>query len=247
MRFGDEGEREYGTVSVSRIASREDIARYIVRAERQSGGWLCYADDVAASGDFFEILLALTELSCSERLCIAEELPWLCGEREFEERAESFFRSAVYGGELSVMLCTYRSVREVEEAFELMHKSFCRLEQEGREISGYLARGVMIDSPIALLEMQRLPRVDFLCLDFDRLCERLLGFPVEELARDERMTETLCGFWEEIQKVCFLHSKVELRALSSRLFSSELFCDWADFMGIREIYVPKQSANEKNT
>ena len=245
--FDDDEDKEYRAVHVSRIVDRGDIARYIVRGKRQSGGWLCYGDDVAATGDFFEVLLALTELSCSERLCIAEELPWLCGEREFEERAESFFRSAVYGGELSVMLCGYRSAREVEEAFELMHKRFCRLEEEGREVSTYLARGVMIDSPISLLDLHRLPRVDFLCFDFDRLCELLSGLPAEEAARDGETRETLCRFWEERRRACFLHSKIELRALSRRLFSSELFYDWINFMEIREIYAPKQIADQKNT
>ena len=232
---------------VSCIADRGDIARYLVRGRRQSKGWLCDAEDVAASGDFFEVLLALTELCCTERLCIAEPLPWRCGKGEFEERAEALFRSAVYGGELSVMLYGYRSACEVEDAFELMHKSFCRLEEQGREVSGYLARGVLIDSPIALFEMQSLPKTDFICLDFDRLCESLLGYRADVIANDGTLVNTLCGFWEDRKHACFLHRRTELRALSKRLYQSELFFDWAKFMEIREIYIPKQSAEQKNT
>ena len=236
MEFDEQGEGAF----VSYAADRADIARYLVRGRRHSGGWLCDAEDVAAAGDFFEVLLALTELSCTERLCIAEPLPWMCEKEEFEERAESLFRSAVYGGELSVMLYGYRSVREIEEAFELMHKSFCRLEEQGREASGYLARGIMIDSPIALLEARCLPRVDFICFDFDLLCERLLGYPAEMITADEVLRETLCGFWEEMRHTSFLNQKTELRALSKKLFSNEFFFDWAKFMGIHEIYLPKQ-------
>ena len=173
IEFGEKCEKEYGGARISLVADKGDIARYLVRGRRQSGGWLCNADDVSASGDFFEVLLALTELCCTERLCIAESLPWACGKEAFEERSESLFRAAVYGGELSVMLYGYRSPREAEEAFNIMHKSFCRLEEEGREVSGYLTRGVMIDSPIALLDIQNLPRVDFVCFDFDRLKEIL--------------------------------------------------------------------------
>ncbi len=243
--------REFGARAngcrVSRIADRSDIAHYLVCGKRQSGGWLCDADDVAASGDFFEVLLALTELNCTDRLCITEMLPWRCGSEEFEERAESLFRAAVYGGELSVMLCGHRSACDVAEAFELMNKSFCRLEEQGREASGYLLRGVMINSPMALLEAKYLPRVDFVCFDFEALCERLLGYPSDIIAEDVVLCETLCRFWEECRRECFAHTKTELRAISGGLFSSKLFEDWAEFMEIREIYTPKQATEQKNT
>lgn len=247
IEFGEKCEKEYGGARISLVADKGDIARYLVRGRRQSGGWLCNADDVSASGDFFEVLLALTELCCTERLCIAESLPWACGKEAFEERSESLFRAAVYGGELSVMLYGYRSPREAEEAFNIMHKSFCRLEEEGREVSGYLTRGVMIDSPIALLDIQNLPRVDFICFDFDRLSEGLLGHPVDVILNDRELTETLCRFWEDIRRTCFVHQKTEARAISEGLFSSKLFSDWVKFMDIREIYTTKQSVEQKNT
>ena len=54
-----------------------------------------------------------------------------------EKQVEALFRAAIYGN-ISLILggvCSYRAARR---AFELLHGSFCRLSEEGREFNGYI-------------------------------------------------------------------------------------------------------------
>ena len=228
------------------IGDRSVIKDCLHCNSRDGAGLLCGADDISSVGDFFEAILSLAESPSGGALCIRLSVPSRDDEDAFCERIDVLFRSAVYG-ELSVMLEGYRSIADIERAIRLMYKSYCRLEDEGREINAALARGLMIDSPIWLIERRNLPRVDFLCFDFDRLCGSLLGISPVEAVCDPSAVETLCKFWEDYRRANQLHERAELRAKSDRLFESELFSDWVEFMGISEIYLPKGRSLQKNT
>ncbi len=228
------------------IGNRALINDCLHRNLYDGGGLLCRADDIAAIGDFFDITLALTESISSGELCVRISAPDKEGADVFCDRIDVLFRSAVYG-ELSVMLDDYRSIADIERAVKLMYKSYCRLEDEGREVNAALARGLMIDSPIWLIERRNLPRVDFLCFDFDKLCAALLGISTEEAICDPSAVETLCKFWEDYRRANQSHERAELRAKSERSFESKLFWDWVEFMGIREIYLPGGCSVQKNT
>lgn len=212
----------------------------------RDGGMLCDADDISGAGDFFETVISLAESTSGGGLCVRLSVPRSESEDAFCERIDVLFRSAVYG-ELSVALDGYRSIADVERAVRLMYKSYCRLEDEGREVNAALARGLMIDSPIWLLERRNLPRIDFLCFDFDKLCAGLLGISPQEAVCDPSAVATLCKFWEDYRRSNQSHERAELRAKSERLFESELFSDWAEFMEISEIYLPKGGLLQKNT
>ena len=210
---------------------------------------LCNAEKMASGGDFYERMLFLAENFCAEPLCIELNAADPLKESRLCERAEAIFRAAVYG-EVSVLMSEYRSVRELECAFEIMHKSFCRLCEEGREVNGQVARGILISSPVWLYKSLLLPRADFICFDFDLLCERLLGVDSSQIESSDSATETLCRVWEEYRSVCLPHDKYEkkdLRAKSRSLFGGKLFRDWVEFMGIGEIYLPKGAIAQKNT
>ena len=229
---------------VSRIADRE-MFRAFLAGKELTGGWLCDAETISREGDFFDLSLTLSERLCAERLCISLAVPNGRMEESFSERAEALFCAAVFG-ELSVMLRGYASPLSLEKAIRLMHKSFCKLESEGREVSGYLVKGILIDSPMQLLLWQDMPRTDFVCFDFDLLCERLLGCCADEVEGSPEHLDVLCKFWENFKKSYACRGKIELRAKSDRLFSGKLFLDWAEFMGVGEIYVPNKLHEQKN-
>lgn len=233
-------------VKESVIGDRSVIEDRLHCNSRDGGGMLCDADDISAAGDFFESAMSLAESTSEGGLCIRLSASRRESEDAFCERIDALFRSAVYG-ELSVALEGYRSIADVERAVRLMYKSYCRLEDEGREVNSALARGLMIDSPIWLLERRNLPRIDFLCFDFDKLCAGLLGISPQEAVRDPSAVATLCKFWEDYRRSNQSHERAELRAKSERLFKSELFSDWAEFMEISEIYLPKGGLLQKNT
>ena len=210
---------------------------------------LCNADEMARGADFYERMLFLAENCCTEPICIELNAAKDLSDGRICERAEAIFRAAVYG-EVSVLMGTYRSVCELESAFEMMHKSFCRLCEEGREVNGQVARGILISSPVWLYEAHSLPRADFVCFDFDLLCERLLGIDCSEIERSEEAKKTLCRVWESYRRAFAPHEKyekIDLRAKSQSLFKSELFCDWVEFMGIGEIYLPEGAIAQKNS
>lgn len=215
-----------------------DLDLYRFRTDR---GLLCGAEDIEYRGDFFELALALAEGSSQGGLCIGLPTAILENDEVFCERADAIFRAAVYG-ELSVMLEGYLSLEDIERSFRLMNKSYCRLEGEGREINGYLARGVMIETPLQLWNTKSLPRLDFLCFDFDALCKNLLG---ERVALDARGQSALCEFWSEYRYSGQMQEKTALRAKSSALFENKFFFEWVDFMGVDEIYLPYGRSPQK--
>lgn len=245
-RLGSDERLTVRGVKESVIGDRSVIEDRLHRNSCDGGGLLCDADDISEAGDFFETAMSLAESASDGGLCIRLGVPWRESEDAFCERIDVLFRSAVYG-ELSVALEGYRSIADVEHAVRLMYKSYCRLEDEGREVNAALARGLIIDSPIWLLERRNLPRIDFLCFDFDRLCAGLLGISPQEAVRDPSAVATLCKFWEDYRRANQSHERAELRAKSERLFESELFSDWVEFMEISEIYLPKRGLLQKNT
>ena len=198
-------------------------------------GLLCSARQLETRGDLLDMMLSLTESMPSGELCIGIDIAKDEKDESFCERADAVFRAAVYG-KLSVMLERFLSPGDVERSFHLMNQSFCRLEASGREINGYLARGVMIDRPIGLFARKLLSRVDFICFDFDALCSGLVGSNGDI---DKRAESALCKFWSEYKHSSELHEKTELRARSDALFKSKFFSEWVDFMGVGEIYLPR--------
>ncbi|MBP3370353.1 MAG: hypothetical protein J6L85_06335 [Clostridia bacterium] len=244
-RYKEDGEDAFG-IKRSVTSSAQELSEYLSGGRRDSGGILCRAEDIAAKGDFFEGALALTEMSPSGSLCVRVSVPDTDGEDSFCERIDVLFRSAVYG-EVSVMLEGYRSAADIERAVRLMYKSYCRLENEGREINTHLARGLMVDSPIWLTGQSDLSGFDFLCSDFDRLCGLLLGVSPIDALRDRELAGTLCRFWENYRRTHQFHGRTELRAKSDLLFDSKIFIDWVDFMEIGEVYLPARALAQKNT
>lgn len=199
-------------------------------------GALCFADDIAKSGDFFEEIMSIAEKMCSYSLCISLRSAYKLGIDKFDEYIDAIFRAAVYG-DVSVMLSGCTCAADIEYSNKIMSKTFCRLMGEGKEIDGYLARGIFVDSPIWLCGCELTDRADFLCFDFSNLSRRLLGTETPgELSDGEN--ETLCRFWENYRATHRFGVQSELRAFGGDMGKTKIFRDWVEFMDIKEVYLP---------
>lgn len=221
-----------------RGVKRSRFYRDISCIYEDSGGALCECGDIQRRGELFEGAAALAEALCTSSLTVLLNIPKDRSE-EAEERfcdsAEALFRAAVYGN-MSLLLGGICSQREAGRAFELLHRCFCRLLEEGREFNGYIARGIFISSPVLLLDASRLPRCDLLCFDFSRLSSMLAG--TEDREGILRSREALRLFWEEWRtgNDALCRSR-ELRAICKAEDADDFFWEWVEFMDIAEVYI----------
>lgn len=219
-------------------AKKSRFCKDISELRAQAGGALCDCDDIGRGGELFENASALAEELCTSSLTVLLSAPRDSSE-EAEERfcnsAEALFRAAVYGN-MSLLIGGICSQNEARRAFELLHGCFCRLLEEGREFNGYIAKGILISSPVLLLDVSRLPRCDLLCLDFSLLSARLTG--ADDHGALMRSREELRGFWEtwKAQNDTLCRSR-ELRAICRAADADAFFFDWVDFMNISEVYL----------
>lgn len=77
------------------------------------------------------------------------------------------FRASVYG-RLSVMIRGCVTLTDLFRVKQEIVRAFCDLERDGREFNGYIARGVLIESPILLFSSQIADGMDFICLDSEK-------------------------------------------------------------------------------
>ena len=198
-------------------------------------GLICRCEDLLGEGDLFERSADLAEELCRSSLTLTLDLPATESDEEsFCNCAEAVFRAAVYGN-VSLMIKGVRSPIDAEYALRLLHGCFCRLLREGREFNGYIAKGFLIDSPALLSELRHLPRCDFLCFDFSRLSERLVG---KESKRSPRLCEALRIFWETwTRDNDVLCRATDLRALCREEDMGDLFWDWVELMNIGEVCI----------
>jgi hypothetical protein len=244
-RYGAHGGEAFRpTVKKSIIADATFFSSFTSRLSRTDCGLLCSAEDIAEKGDFFDVLMDIVESSSPASVCVSLLTPLDQNEEHFCEQVEALLCAAVYG-ELALTLEGYRSEGQLQRAVKMMHRIYCRLEKEGREISSYLARGITLSTPIWLLEGRSLPPSDFICFDFDRLCSGLFGISCSADADEKNTVDTLCRFWEDYRRINQSGDSVKLCAKSEELFHSKIFWEWVDFMGIREIYLPQCSREQK--
>lgn len=78
-------------------------------------------------------------------------------------------------GSPSLLLRGIRTPAEWQRALRLCYRCLGDLWRDGREFNGYLPRGLMIDTPMALYREHRFWGCDFLCVDYDLLASRYAG------------------------------------------------------------------------
>lgn len=187
--------------------------------------------------ELFDSLTEASEKLGAPPITLILSVPRSKSEEElFCENTEALFRSAVYG-DLSVMLKDYVTDTELSYAFSLMHKVFCRLQEEGREFNGYIKKGLLINSPSYLMRSIRLQRPDFLCFELDALLCRIFGCPSEHLIHSSDVRQTLRAIWERYLD-CFA-PECSFWLKSRELEETELLRDFISFARIRDIYIDK--------
>ena len=113
------------------------------------------------------------------------------------------FRAAVYG-DLSLLLGSVLTDEDVPLSLKTVHESFCELESEGREFNGYIPKGILIDTPIALGTITVAEGVDSICFDLSRLLRLLTGLSPKELAACPPIRKTamekILPLYEQLQR-----------------------------------------------
>ncbi|MBQ2999763.1 MAG: hypothetical protein IJD64_04810 [Clostridia bacterium] len=98
-----------------------------------------------------------------------------CDQKEkTETQIKAVFRAAVYG-EISLLFGDVFTNEDAEEAKECAQRSFRSLLEEGREFNGFIPKGILIDTPFALLSKISEQGFDFFCLDEKRLIRLFVG------------------------------------------------------------------------
>ena len=219
-------------------AKKSCFCKDISELHADMAGALYDCDDIGRGDELFESASALAEAFCTSSLGVLLSAPRDSSDRERErfcDSAEALFRAAVYG-DMSLFIGGICSQNEARHAFELLHGCFCRLLEDGREFNGYIAKGILISSPVLLLDALSLPRCDLLCLDFSLLSARLTG--AEDRESLLRSREELRCFWEtwkaENETLC---RSRELRAICKTADADGFFFDWVEFMNISEVYL----------
>lgn len=219
-------------------ARRSCFCKNISALHSDSQGALYECCEIQRGGELFESASALAEEFCTSSLAVLLGAPEDNSDEAKEgfcDRAEALFRAAVYGN-MSLFIDGIRSQSEARRAFELLHGCFCRLLEEGREFNGYIAKGILISSPVLLLDVLHLPRCDLLCFDFSLLSKRLAGADDRESLLRSR--DALRCFWEtwRAENDTFCRAR-ELRAICKTAEADDFFWDWVEFMNITEVYL----------
>ena len=86
----------------------------------------------------------------------------------------ALFRSAVYGN-FSCMAKGCLTDSDRRRFLACAHRCFCELESEGREFNGYIAKGLLINTPFLLTSSIHTDGLDFLCVDLCELITKMIG------------------------------------------------------------------------
>lgn len=113
----------------------------------------------------YRTLRALAEEDTEQRLYVVI--------RSVEE-IKATYRAAVYG-EISLLFGDVFTSKDAEKAKSDANLAFRELLEESHEFNGFLPKGILIDTPLALLAKLPSEGFDFFCYDAERLSILLVG------------------------------------------------------------------------
>lgn len=149
------------------------------------------------SEELYEKLCELAERDCDKCVTLSLSSPQNIHERsEFFEYCVALLRAAVYG-KFCLQIEGYSSENDVKVAFDLLRRAARRLEDEGRESNPDVKLGVLIDTPAWLMRRSAPSGSEFVCVDVEAICARLLGREITGLALPESLSEPLRAFFEQ--------------------------------------------------
>jgi len=98
-----------------------------------------------------------------------------------EKEIKAIFRAAVYGN-VSLLFGNIFTNEDANEAKESANRAFRALLEEGHEFNGFLPKGILIDTPLALLSGISEQGFDFCYLDEARVISLFTGdSPIREI------------------------------------------------------------------
>ncbi len=157
------------------LPTQSEKASLPCRYRRGGNGIMLEDKDIITAGEPADILIRLAEESCTRRIIVSMSVPDSKEKEEaFCELTEAIYLAALYGN-FSIMLKSYCLSSHITDALSLLKRAFCRLESAGREFNGYLKKGLLISSPLWLMQSPPIASPDFLCFDLSALSESLFG------------------------------------------------------------------------
>ena len=91
-----------------------------------------------------------------------------------EDEIKAAYRAAVYG-EISILFGNIFTDEDAERAREQAGQAFRALLEENREFNGFIPKGILIDTPFALLSEIPAQGFDFFCYHIDQLLILMAG------------------------------------------------------------------------
>ena len=85
-----------------------------------------------------------------------------------KEEIKAAYRAAVYG-EISLLFGNILTEEDAEEAKQRANLAFRELLEEKHEFNGFIPKGILIDTPLALLTALPADGIDFFCYDLEKL------------------------------------------------------------------------------
>ncbi len=111
---------------------------------------------------------------------------------KFEERVRAVYRAGVWG-RFSLLCSCISTPEQAKERILSMHKVFRELDDKRREFDGFMPKGLLIDTPIMLLEGAQIKTVDFFHVDVEKL-QCLLSGSKSGSVGESHTVKYVCAF-----------------------------------------------------
>ncbi len=154
-----------------------------------------------------------------EKLCkLAEEDP----ERKLlvrvrsEAEIKAAYRAAVYGN-FSLLFGEIFTNEEAENAKENANRAFCELIEEKHEFNGFIPKGILIDTPLALFSKISPQSFDFFCYDTEKLSSHLIGTNEESIRKYQEEMQILIS--KTVEDSPFCHTMISLTPIEQGIWN----------------------------
>ena len=166
---------------------KEPVERAFWKVVRCNAHWHATRERKRRGEHLYETLRALTEEAPEKSIAalVVTNDPDVR-----EEMIKSVFRASVYG-EISLLFGNVFTKEDAAGIKEDAKRAFCSLLEEEREFNGFIPKGPLIDTPLALLSNGTMQGWDFFCLDEARVCDLLCGSAALRSEPLARALETL--------------------------------------------------------
>ena len=107
-----------------------------------------------------------------------------------ESEIKAAYRAAVYG-EIFLLFGDIFTKEDAESARERARRAFCELIEEHHEFNGFIPKGILVDTPLALLSNLSVQGFDFFCYDIEKISLLLTGNKKSILQKQQKAIQDL--------------------------------------------------------